>query len=93
MNSTIWILSASFLGAFAPMVLYTSIVWWMDRYEREPIRLVAMLFLFGAVPGALLSLGAHWLVTAIAPHFLVTVSGELISIALIAPLLERLCHN
>jgi len=37
--------------ATLPTVLYLAVIWWLDRYEREPIWLVALVFLWGAVGG------------------------------------------
>jgi RsiW-degrading membrane proteinase PrsW (M82 family) len=31
-------------------------VWWLDRYEKEPVWLLALAFLWGAIPAALISL-------------------------------------
>ena len=38
-----------------PLVVYTLILWWFDRYEREPWPLLVGAFLWGAVPAAILS--------------------------------------
>jgi RsiW-degrading membrane proteinase PrsW (M82 family) len=43
------------LGAVIPTLFYVSFVWWLDRYEKEPVWLLALAFLWGAVPAALLS--------------------------------------
>jgi RsiW-degrading membrane proteinase PrsW (M82 family) len=43
------------LGAVIPTVFYVSFVWWLDRYEKEPTWLLALAFLWGAGPAALLS--------------------------------------
>ena len=32
-----------------PMLLFLSLVWWLDRYDREPLWLLAVTFLWGAV--------------------------------------------
>ena len=36
--------------------LYTGLLWWADRYEKEPWRLLAMALFWGAIPAALLAL-------------------------------------
>lgn len=43
------------LGAVIPTLVYVSFVWWLDRYEKEPVWLLALAFLWGAVPAAILS--------------------------------------
>jgi RsiW-degrading membrane proteinase PrsW (M82 family) len=39
-----------------PMVGYALIVYWLDRYEREPLALVGALFFWGFIPSAVLAL-------------------------------------
>jgi RsiW-degrading membrane proteinase PrsW (M82 family) len=43
------------LGALIPTVFYVLFVWWLDRYEKEPLWLLALAFLWGAGPAAILS--------------------------------------
>lgn len=89
MGDSIWIFIASFFGAFGPMAAYTSLVWWMDRYEREPVRLLALLFLSGAVPCAGLALLAHSILSFLATHSLPLLINETVSVILLAPLIEE----
>ena len=44
------------LLSFVPMLLYATILWWIDRYEKEPIGLLTVAFLWGAVPSIFLAL-------------------------------------
>lgn len=39
----------SALVAAAPVLVYLLVIWWFDRYEREPLWLVGLTFLYGAV--------------------------------------------
>ncbi|MBN1310416.1 MAG: PrsW family intramembrane metalloprotease [Anaerolineae bacterium] len=39
-----------------PMLIYPLFLYWMDRYEKEPLGLLAAAFLWGFVPAAILSL-------------------------------------
>lgn len=89
MNNPIWIFVTSFFGAFGPMAMYTSLVWWMDRYEREPIRLLAFLFLCGAVPCAGVALCAHFVLSFLATHSLPLLINETVSVVVLAPLIEE----
>jgi len=41
-------------GAIVPTVLFVNLVWWLDRYEREPLWLLALAFVWGAIPAVLL---------------------------------------
>lgn len=42
--------------SFAPMLLYAALLWWLDRYEKEPLGLLGFAFLWGAIPSIILSL-------------------------------------
>lgn len=42
--------------SFAPMLLYAGLLWWLDRYEKEPLALLAAAFLWGAIPSIILAL-------------------------------------
>ncbi len=42
--------------SFLPMFFYAFLLWWLDRYEKEPLHLLAFAFLWGAVPAIILSL-------------------------------------
>jgi protease PrsW len=41
----------STLCAGVPMVGFLALVWWLDRYDREPVWLVGLTFLWGAMGG------------------------------------------
>jgi protease PrsW len=47
MNPIIHLFLAGFFSV-APMIFYLVIIWWMDRYEREPFWLVSLNFVWGA---------------------------------------------
>ncbi|MGH6960970.1 MAG: PrsW family intramembrane metalloprotease, partial [Dongiaceae bacterium] len=56
------------LATVVPTAAYALGVWWLDRYEKEPLRLLAASFLWGALPGALVAVGARFFVAgALAP--------------------------
>jgi RsiW-degrading membrane proteinase PrsW (M82 family) len=42
----------SFLLGFLPMLLFAYVVYWVDRYEKEPILLLGGVFLWGAIIAA-----------------------------------------
>ncbi len=42
--------------SFVPMLIYALVLWWLDRFEKEPLHLLALAFLWGAVPSIILSL-------------------------------------
>ncbi len=47
MNPIIHLFLAGFFSV-VPMIMYLVIIWWMDRYEREPFWLVSLNFFWGA---------------------------------------------
>ena len=51
MNDTSLGLSA--LAAISPVMVYVLAIWWMDRYEREPLWLLGVTFGYGAIVGIL----------------------------------------
>lgn len=48
------------LGALIPTIVYVAFVWWIDRYEKEPVWLLALAFLWGAIPAAAFSLALEF---------------------------------
>jgi len=84
------ILSVAILGALLPTVFYVAFVWWLDRYEKEPLWLLALSFLWGAIPAAILSVLAELAldipITAVGGDTLV---ADLASVSLSAPLVEE----
>ena len=42
----------SFLFAVIPMLLFAYLVYWVDRYEKEPVFLLGVVFLWGAIIAA-----------------------------------------
>jgi|HigsolmetaAR202D_1030399.scaffolds.fasta_scaffold25881_1 RsiW-degrading membrane proteinase PrsW (M82 family) len=45
----------AFVAAFFPTAIYTLLLWWLDRYEKEPLPLLVAAFLWGALPAILLA--------------------------------------
>ncbi len=44
------------LAAVIPTIFYTLLIWWLDRYEKEPLPLLGAAFLWGSLPAVLLAL-------------------------------------
>ena len=84
------IFTIALLGTLIPTTLYILLVWWLDRYEKEPIWLLILAFLWGAVPAAILSVIFEVIlelpVSALGGESLLT---ELVGASLIAPLVEE----
>jgi RsiW-degrading membrane proteinase PrsW (M82 family) len=75
---------------FTPMFFYSTIVWWFDRYEKEPIGLLVVAFLWGAVPAVIFSLIAQ-VVFDFPIKYLVQpgLQADLLSASFIAPATEE----
>jgi protease PrsW len=52
-------ISISILAAMIPTLVFMGMVYWADRYEKEPKRLMAVVFLWGAAPALIVSLLAR----------------------------------
>jgi RsiW-degrading membrane proteinase PrsW (M82 family) len=83
------LLLASLL-ALAPTVLYALFIWWLDRYEKEPLPLLLVAFLWGAVPAIILALileiGAD---IPLQQFVLADEARDVTSASLIAPIVEE----
>jgi RsiW-degrading membrane proteinase PrsW (M82 family) len=44
------------LAAVAPTLFYTLLIWWLDRYEKEPFPLLVAAFLWGSLPAVVLAI-------------------------------------
>lgn len=79
----------SIVAAALPVVLYVSLIYWVDRYEKEPLWLLSAAFLWGAVPAAILALIGNGLLSL--PFYLALDSGtaDAITAAAIAPTVEE----
>lgn len=76
--------------AVVPMLLYALFLWWMDRYEKEPLGLTLAAFLWGAVPAIILSLIAQMILDIpVSDLFGSGPGAELVGASLIAPLTEE----
>jgi RsiW-degrading membrane proteinase PrsW (M82 family) len=77
-------------GALIPTVIYVLFVWWLDRYEKEPLWLLVLAFLWGAIPAAVLSVILELVlevpIEAIGGDSLI---ANLVSVSVGAPLIEE----
>jgi RsiW-degrading membrane proteinase PrsW (M82 family) len=84
--STLLILTAGIL----PMVVYALILWWFDRYEKEPLGLLVAAFLWGAIPAVIFSIIAELLLDVPISYFVEPVAANLIGGTVIAPVAEEI---
>ncbi len=86
---TFLLVALSVFAAIVPMVAFLSVIWWMDRYDREPIWMVLLTFLWGALGGAGLSLVGNTSLHLLIGAVLGTQSAEWMGPVLVAPLIEE----
>ncbi|MBN1260432.1 MAG: PrsW family intramembrane metalloprotease [Anaerolineae bacterium] len=76
--------------SFVPMLIYAMVLWWLDRYEKEPLYLLVPALLWGGVPAIILSLILELIldvpILALAPNAL---AYDLLGSSLLAPLVEE----
>jgi RsiW-degrading membrane proteinase PrsW (M82 family) len=76
--------------SLGPMILYALVLWWFDRYEKEPLPLLVAAFLWGAIPSIILALIFEIIldipIVAISPNQL---TYDLLGASVVAPLVEE----
>ncbi len=72
-----------------PALLYALLLWWADRYEREPLALVTAAFLWGAGPAAVLAVVGEALLGLPLAGLGLGLAGEIASASGVAPLVEE----
>lgn len=76
------------LGAIIPAAIYVVILWWLDRYEKEPLWFLVFAFLWGAIPANVFAALFNTLLGL--PLLLIDpLIGELGTAAVIAPVIEE----
>jgi protease PrsW len=79
------------LLVFVPTFLYVGLLWWLDRYEKEPVSLLAAAFLWGSVPAIIMAVILEVVldipITAFSPSPLMY---ELLGASVVAPVVEEM---
>jgi RsiW-degrading membrane proteinase PrsW (M82 family) len=88
MDQALLVIPISVLATAIPTAFYVGIVWWLDRYEKEPVWLLAGAFLWGAVPAVVASLIAE-LVAGVPTGLLGGALASTIDSSLSAPVIEE----
>lgn len=81
----------SICAGIIPMMVYPVFFYWMDRYEKEPVALLALVFAWGFFPAAILSLISQLLLNT--PVMLLDESGiasEVLGGIFFAPITEEI---
>lgn len=79
----------SILAAVLPAVLYSLVIWWFDKYEKEPWGLLVVTFVWGAIPAIFMSLMAEFLLGIPFSAVFGDAVGQVIQRSAIAPIVEE----
>lgn len=90
MGELFWAILASLIVVGGVTLFWVIVFWWLDRYEKEPLWLLGVSFLWGAIPAALLAIVAQLILDYPVTEFLEPgLLPNLISYSLTAPLTEE----
>ena len=83
-------LLASIIAAIIPAAIYTAGIYWIDRYEKEPLWLLTTTFLWGAIPSIIIALIFNTLLGI--PIYVIfgDVTGDALVATFVAPFIEEL---
>lgn len=87
LNLLIVILAA--VAGIVPMVVYLSVIYWLDRYEREPWWLVALVFIWGGLGGAMFGCVINSTVIAAVGMFAGPETAQWVGPVVVAPVVEE----
>jgi RsiW-degrading membrane proteinase PrsW (M82 family) len=80
----------SILVTLIPSLIAIAILWWLDRYEKEPLWLLTIIFLWGAVPTILMSLVSQVILDLpLAALLGPSILYQATNVSIIAPLTEE----
>jgi protease PrsW len=78
------------VAGIVPMVIYPLFLYWIDRYEKEPLGLIVAAFLWGFIPAAIFSIIFQLILGLPLDYMgLDETTGELISTIIYAPVTEE----
>jgi RsiW-degrading membrane proteinase PrsW (M82 family) len=84
------VLFYSIIAAVAPVLLYAGLIYWVDRYEKEPWWLLSAAFLWGAIPAALLAIIFNYLFSIPFYALLDEGAADIASAGVLAPVVEEI---
>ncbi len=87
--SSATVLILSIIAATIPTFLYFTLIYWVDRYEKEPLWLLLSAFLWGAIPSIIIAFLFNSVLSI--PIYLLAgeATGEGLAASLIAPPVEE----
>lgn len=76
--------------ALGPTIIYALVMWWLDRYEKEPIPLLFLAFVWGAVPAVILAFALELVAgVPLSQVVLTDQTRQLTEVGVVAPLVEE----
>lgn len=78
----------SLLAAIIPTILYVTLLWWLDKYEKEPWGLFLAAFAYGFLPAIVLAIIFELLLDI--PLSGIGGTGEAIGMGVVAPVVEEI---
>ena len=88
--ATVLILLAVLVVSVALLLVVVAAVWWIDRYDREPLHLVAFVFLWGASIAPVASIMAFGVVSRVLGGAVSAVSFDTMAILFLGPVVEEI---
>ena len=82
------VVTLSIMAGVVPTLAYVLLIYWIDRYEKEPISLLAITFFWGALPAVVLAVMLGEIAHVPLAGFSLGVA-EFLSASVIAPLVEE----
>ena len=80
----------SILATLLPSLLAIAILWWLDRYEKEPLWLLSIIFFWGAIPTVIMALIAQIILDIPVSYLLgKSILYSLTNLSIVAPLTEE----
>ena len=83
------IMLLSSIFATVPIIFFLWLIWWLDRYDREPIWLVGLTFLWGAIGGVAFALIFSTIIMVPAQMVLDPAGIDFLGAVIVAPLIEE----
>ena len=77
------------VSATVPILVFLYLIWWLDRYDREPVAVLLGTFAWGATGAVLLSLILSTILLGILSSVVSPVTAGSVGAVVIAPLIEE----
>jgi RsiW-degrading membrane proteinase PrsW (M82 family) len=90
MQIFLWLL-ASVVAGLLPMICWAVMVWWFDRYEKEPLHLLLISFLWGVAPAVFIAAVVELILAFVSGYRGETTSSglALFNLGVVAPFVEE----